>query len=417
MPRIIFTSNYIKPKDRGRARKIKNYVNYIATRPNAEKCATRETDIENYVGYIAKRPRAEKYKSGHALWNGSEEKISLSKVAKEAAEHKGNIWTHVVSLKREDAERLGYNNAEAWRNLVCQKAAEIAKEMKIPLDSFVWYAAFHNEGHHPHIHMMCYSKNPKKGYLTKKGIENLRSSFAKEIFHDEIYHIYEQKDEVRDILKELFDKRLEKALKREFKENEKVELLLFQLAENLKTSKHKKVYGRLDKENRLLVDEIVEEIGKDEKISETYQAWQGLKDEILASYQNKERSKKSLKDETEFRNIKNMVLKAALRISEQEESEENNFLQKQGKEDFSKSNQENSERGNREDNIKSEKEAVQKNGTDKKEYCRSEFLRLMKNISRMIEEDYGRKEQYVKPTDKKLMKKITEKKQAHGQKM
>ena len=226
MAKIIFTARYVKNISKGQ---MKNYVKYIATRPNAERysqpishevsvlqrewiakelkktpklkeecaaeyqayeenpsCQTAEdlihkiaevqmyhgNDMKNYVGYLAKRPRAEFTEQGHALWNDRDEKIDLRKVQKEAAEYQGRIWNFVVSLKREDAQRLGYDNAKIWRNLVTQKSLAMAKEMRIKPENLVWYGAFHNEGHHPHIHIMCYSKDPKEGYLTKKGIEN-----------------------------------------------------------------------------------------------------------------------------------------------------------------------------------------------------------------------------------------------------
>ena len=375
MPRLFFTPRYLKMQ---KPSQVKNYVKYVATRPNAEKFEVnqsqteatehqkkwiekelkahgelkesceqeyedylqnptrenamelinkiveeglaREDSMENYVGYLAKRPRAERGEQGHALWNRSDKEIDLNQVAREAAEHNGNIWTFVLSLKREDAVRLGYDNANMWRELVRGKAPEIAKAMGIPLEHFVWYGAFHNEGHHPHIHLMCYSKNPREGYLDRQNLMKLRSSFANEIFHDELYHIYEQKDEVRDELKNYFDRKLRQAMAMENTDNPKAEALLWELSQKLKTAKHKKVYGRLEKENKILVDEIVKEISKDKKISQAYESWLGLKDDILSTYQNQERARRTLADEPEFRNIKNMVLKSALELSEIDEA-------------------------------------------------------------------------------------------------
>ena len=453
MPRFILTLRYIKMQ---KPIQLENYVNYVATRPNAEtfevnqsqkeaienqkrwienelrthlelkeSCGqeyqdylknptkenasvliekiaeeglTREGSIENYVGYLAKRPRAERGKQGHALWNGSDKEIDLNQVAKEAAEHDGNIWTFVLSLKREDAVRLGYDNANTWRELVRGKAPEIAKAMGIPLEHFVWYGAFHNEGHHPHIHLMCYSKNPREGYLGRQNLMKLRSSFANEIFHDELYHIYEQKDEVRDEVKNYFDRKLKQAMAMEYTDNPKAEALLWELSQKLKTAKHKKVYGRLEKENKILVDEIVKEISKDKKISQAYESWLGLKDDILSTYQNQERARRTLADEPEFRNIKNMVLKSALELSEIDEA-----IKKD-------SEKENHEKVNA-------KESWEER--TKKYYqmqAQKQFLLLMKHISHMIEEDYDRKKQQIH-VDKKLMRKIMEKKEAHGQKM
>ena len=436
MAKIIFTARYVKNISKGQ---IKNYVKYIATRPNSEKysqiisdeiselqsnwiakelkkspklkqecaeeyqayeenpsCKTAENlickiaevniyhgnDIKNYVGYLAKRPRAEFTEQGHALWNDKVEKINLRKVQNEAAEYQGRIWNFVVSLKREDAQRLGYDNAKTWRNLVMQKSLAMAKEMRIKPENLVWYGAFHNEGHHPHIHIMCYSKDPKEGYITKKGIENLRSEFAHEIFHDEFYHIYEQKDEVRKCIYEECRRTLNESLYMENKENLYAQSLLFALANNLKTAKHKKVYGRLAKENKLLVDEIVSEISKDEKINSLYQTWLELKDEVLSFYDGKGYDRHSFSEETEFRNIKNLVLKTALEIN----------------------------------NIQSEI----KNQNEKQiinDIIRNQFLRLLKEVSRVIEEDYEKKENYINVVDKKLYQKILEKKEAHGMKM
>lgn len=427
MPGIIFTSRYLRNAGAGQ---VKNLLNYMATRPNAEKLPNLQSGevtkkqkewiekeikkqptlkslfeyedyvknptkanaseliekiaeqqietaegIENYVGYLAKRPRAERGEQGHALWNGSDEPVSLRRVTQEAARHKGRIWTHVVSLRREDAERLGYDNAEAWRALVKGKSTEIAQEMGIPLEDFVWYGAFHNEGHHPHIHIFCYSKKPKQGYLSNRGIRNLRRSFASEIFHDDLLHIYEQKDEVRKEIKDFFSQELKKASAKSHQANPRAEALLLKLAANLKTAKYKKVYGRLDKENKILVDEIVREISRDKKVSAQYESWLGLKDEILSTYRDSGWARKNLADEPEFRNIKNMALKCALELSEQEIS------------------------------------------SDRRIAAQTAFLRLLKNISRNIEEDFERQKSEVPLTDKKLLRKLLEKKEALGQKL
>lgn len=453
MPRLVFTPRYLKMQ---KPSQVKNYVKYVATRPNAEKFEVdqsqteatehqkkwiekelkahkelkesceqeyedylqnptrenaaelinkiaeeglaREGSMENYVGYLAKRPRAERGKQGHALWNGSDKEIDLNQVAREAAEHNGNIWTFVLSLKREDAVRLGYDQANTWRELVRSKSDEIAKAMWIPTENFVWYGAFHNEGHHPHIHLMCYSKNPKEGYLGRQNLMKLRSSFANEIFRDELYHIYEQKDEVRDELKNYFDRKLKQAMTMEDTDHPKAEALLWELSQKLKTAKHKKVYGRLEKENKILVDEIVKEISKDKKISQVYESWLGLKDDILSTYQNQERARRTLADEPEFRNIKNMVLKSALTLSEMNEA-----IAAEPEEQ------------NRE-TIHPQESREERTKKYYQMQAQKQFLLLMKHISRMIQEDYDRKKQQIH-VDKKLMRKIIEKKEAHGQRM
>jgi len=369
MAKIIFTSRYIK----GNAEAIINFVNYIATRDNAEhfvfandKKVTEKQKawiaerlaetpeltelfeyedymdnpsmtnasrlisriaeskmefggVENYVDYLAKRPRSEKLEQGHALFSGEDKRIDLNKVKKEASEHKGYIWTHVVSLRREDAQKLGYDHAMAWRELVRSKIPEIAENMKIPIENLVWYGAYHDEGHHPHIHLMVYSENSREGYLTEKGIKNMRRTFAKEIFHDEQYHAYVEKDITKKEIQKYFSSEIQKASQLENQSNPKAESLLLQLAKNMKVSKYK-VYGRLDQTNKNLVDRIVAEICKDEKVQRLYEGWLGAKDARSSVYHNTSVTHKTLDQRTEFRDIKNMVVKAAKEIDFSDEA-------------------------------------------------------------------------------------------------
>ena len=120
---------------------------------------------QNFVGYMAMRPGVQK-RGSHGLFNEKDEPIILDRVANEIANHKGNVWSHVISLRREDAIRLGYDNSEAWRQLVMRHISDIAKNQKISLCNLKWYAAFHDTTHHPHIHLLVYSENTKEGFLT-----------------------------------------------------------------------------------------------------------------------------------------------------------------------------------------------------------------------------------------------------------
>ena len=111
---------------------------------------------ENYIGYIAMRPRVEK-SGAHGLFSYSDEPIKLSKVAKEVGNHDGIVWTTIISLRREDAEKLGYDNLPAWKTLLRAKSQDLANAMGIPITDMKWYAAFHNESGHPHVHLVSYS--------------------------------------------------------------------------------------------------------------------------------------------------------------------------------------------------------------------------------------------------------------------
>ncbi len=142
-------------------------------------------DREKYLDYIANRPRVEKFDS-HGLFTAGDEPLILNQVADEISAYTGNVWTPIISLRREDAVRHGYDNASAWKALLSEKAIEIAENLKIHPDHLKWYAAFHNESHHPHVHMVCYSADSKEGYLTKQGIKKMKSALANEIFRQEL---------------------------------------------------------------------------------------------------------------------------------------------------------------------------------------------------------------------------------------
>ena len=219
------TKNLFEYEDYVENKTIKNASEFIsiALEQNLDKIGKRK----NYVDYIASRPRVEKL-SSHGLFTSGDEKIVLSKVAEEIANHQGNVWTPIISLNREDAERTGFDNVESWHNMLSYLAPTIAESLKIPVQNFRWYAAFHNESHHPHVHMICYSINPRDGYLTKKGIEKMKSGLVNNIFKNEMQEIYIEQTKRRDNLKLESKKMLEKLIS-EMKtgtiQNEKIEVL------------------------------------------------------------------------------------------------------------------------------------------------------------------------------------------------
>ena len=269
---------------------------------------------ENYVGYIAMRPRVEK-DGAHGLFS-MEDVVALEKVAKEVAEHKGVVWTTVLSLRREDAERLGYNNATAWKNMLRSKSEDLAKAMGIPLVDLKWYAAFHNEGHHPHVHLISYSIG-QEPYMTERGLQKFKSSFANEIFKQDLYHVFVEqtnyRDELRKIGRERVGELIEKIRTADYK-NETVEQMLSALVEELKNYEGKKVYGYLPKKAKNLVNGIVDEIAKDERIARLYELWYEQKDKIVRTYQDGRAERLPLSRNEEFKTIRNAVVKEALKI-------------------------------------------------------------------------------------------------------
>jgi hypothetical protein len=226
-------------------------------------------DIKHYIDYIAKRPKAERTAGAHGLWNGADEPISLVKVADEVSNRKGAVFTHVISLRREDADRLGYNNAAAWRSLITSKAHVMADAMNIPFEDFKWYAAFHDADSHPHVHVLAYSTGARAGYLSKAGIDKMRSAFATEIFKQDLYNIYDQKTAVRQQLNASADVKVREIAERiraKPYDNVLMEQMILRLSAELRHVRGRKVYGNLkgaDKQTaRNLVDAIVAELGK-----------------------------------------------------------------------------------------------------------------------------------------------------------
>ncbi|WP_313527762.1 MobP3 family relaxase [Anaerotignum sp.] len=275
---------------------------------------------ENYVDYIANRPRVEKL-SSHGLFNGGSDEIVLSKVAKEVAEHGGNIWTPIISLRREDAVSTGFDNAQRWKDYLASYAPTIAESLKIPLKELRWYASFHNESHHPHIHMICYSENPKHGYLDKKGIAKMKSGLVAGIFKSEMTEIYSEQTKRRDVLKAESKKAVEQLI-REISlgnlQNTQAERLLLELAERLKYTNGKRVYGYLPPNIKQLVDAITDTLAHEPIIANTYKLWMTTRNEVIASYRDTVESMLPLSQQKEFKSIKNHIIAEADKLSKGE---------------------------------------------------------------------------------------------------
>ena len=314
-------------KDFPNCNNLLEYKDYLdkPTVENASEFITRvlEANVQSesmggYVRYMASRPGAEKI-AEHGLFSDNGKPIVLSQVEKELNEYEGNVWTHIISLKREDAARLGFDNVQAWQDLLTAKRIEIADSMNIDPENFNWYAAFHNESHHPHIHMVAYSIKPTEAYLSKKGIRNIKSCLAKEIFKNDLIQIYKEQTDIRDKLKanskDIAEKLIENIMKGNF-QNENIERLLFDLNDKLKRTSGKKVYGYLKPEVKFIVNQIVDELEKNENIKSLYALWYEQKDKITSNYTNEKLKRIPLSQNKEFKSIRNMVIKEALKLDE-----------------------------------------------------------------------------------------------------
>ena len=374
MPRLIFKCPHIKGGTSSSASHLGNYVKYMATRDGAERvqweqdqqpateqqkklvaqivrdfplsCGmfeyedyqTSPTQVnasdfitraleenfdraakrKNYIQYIANRPHAQRI-GAHGLFTSADGPLTLSQVAEAVSSHPGTVWLPIISLRREDAARLGYDNAESWRNLLSSYAMEMAQGLKIPWEDFRWYAAFHNESHHPHIHMVCYSADPTKGFLTKQGIADIKSGLAKEIFRNELTELYRQQTQRRDSLNQDAETVMQELLRRMedgTADNPRMEELMTHLADRLRFTSGKKQYGYLKAPLKAVVDEIVDELAKDPRVANAYDLWYQMREEVLRTYRNDLPERLPLSQQKEFKRIKNMVIQEAVRLGE-----------------------------------------------------------------------------------------------------
>ena len=371
MPRLVTKFKYLKPGGNGKS--VGSYARYIATREGVEKIddthrhapATkkqqalierilrdfpeikgiheyedflREQTVGNasefismaieenldavantktYADYIATRPRAERF-GNHGLFTDDGVQVQLCKVSQELNAYKGNVYTAILSLKREDAARLGFDNGSRWRDFLRGQTQTLSENLKIPMDHLRWYAAFHNEGHHPHVHLIAYSTVPGEGHLSKQGMENMRSAFAREIFSQELLFTYQQQTEYRDQLRQQGRESISEIvaeINAGTYQNPQIEELLLRLADRLSRTTGKKVYGYLKADVKAIVDQIVVELAGDENIQKLYDLWYEQREDVLRTYTDTFPERIPQEQNKEFKSIRNAVIQEALKIT------------------------------------------------------------------------------------------------------
>ena len=369
MPKIIVASRYLKPASQGTR---SNLVKYIATRETVQKYSPKKKDMpvtenqqqlifellkinsdgkklpeysdylknpskenaselfselleqsadmiadkEILVKYVAERPGVEKI-GKHGLFSDSDYEIVLSQAQKNISEHQGNVWSHVISLTREDAERLGYTTPEMWRNLIMRHTDDIAKAQNIRLENLRWYAAFHNTAHHPHIHLLVYSTDIKEGFVTENGFEQIKSALANDIFHNELYQVYENQTAVRDKIRSETESMIKNHLSELQNNNQfdpQLEQLVLKLQTQLRNSKGKKVYGYLQPSVKKTVDQIVSQLAQNPVLKKMYEEWCALEQQKYETYTSAVQKFPPLEENKVFKPIKNAVIRTVLEM-------------------------------------------------------------------------------------------------------
>lgn len=372
-----------------------------------------------YADYIATRPRAERFGT-HGLFTDDGVQVQLSKVTEELDSHKGNIWTAIISIRREDAQRLGFNTGTRWRNMLRTQTEALAKNLKISMQNLRWYAAFHNESYHPHVHLIAYSTVENEGYLTQKGVENLRSSFAKDIFKQDLMCVYERRTEhrdklraeARDIVEDLVSK-----INSEIYISASIQHKLLELADRLSKTNGKKVYGYLKPDVKAIVDFIVEELANDSRIKKLYDLWYEQKENTIRTYTDEMPDRISLVNNKEFKSIKNAIIREALKLIPNEDEVES----KENTDEESVSNPfEYEENTSAESVFNSGRGALYPHYSIKtnRNGVAVSSLYLLRYLCNVIQNQLRFEEkQKVQRTDKKLQQKINDKKRDQGLKM
>mgnify|MGYP000850970789 CR=1 FL=1 len=360
---------------------------------------------QKYVDYIATRPTVEKL-AEHGLFTDEGVPIVLSQAAKEISEHRGNVWTHIISLRREDAEWLGYNSVEQWQALLRSQRNIIAANMKIAPENFRWYAAFHNAEQHPHVHMMAFSVDPKEPYLTERGIHEIKASLAKEIFRQDLISIYEKQTEQRDALRQDSRKIVVDIVQQinagEYN-NPVIEDMLRKLSERLKNTTGKKVYGYLKKDIKTIIDTIVDELAKDDRIARLYDLWYEQRFEILHTYTDVMPDKLPLSQNKEFKSIKNAVIQEAMFLTvDRFVNDKLDVAQPAYSELLSESPEQGIHNQKQSSNL----------------HVAESSIRLLYQLSKVFQNKLNDNcKSRISYADKKLKRQIQEKKQAHGMHM
>lgn len=182
--------------------------------------------------------------------------------------------------------------------------------------------------------MMAWSVKPNQAYLSKDGIQQIKSTLTNQIFRQELLHVYEQKSKSRDeLVAEARKAMLElvKAMQEMTCIHPEAERMIWNLSRQLGQVSGKKTYGYLPKPMKKLVDEIVDQMARLPTVDACYQTWWELQCQVEDYYSEAEkRIRPPLSQQKEFRQIKNAVIREAEHIRMNRISFEDEEMQDDG---------------------------------------------------------------------------------------
>ena len=382
-----------------------------------EESFTEDIDPKTYADYIATRPRAERF-GKHGLFTDEGTAVNLEEVSRELNQFGGTIWTAIVSLRREDAKKLGFDRGEQWRDTLRESMDEVAEAFRIRRHCFQWYGAFHNEAHHPHIHLIIYDKE-NNAYLDKEGMERIKSVFAHAIFQDEMLTLEQSKSDSRDALRRRGRDEIEEIIERIHdgsNENVMLQAMILDLSRRLKEHKGKKKYSYLKPLDKKLVDSIVDEIGKIPAVKELYDLWYEKQEALSSIYKTEMLPRLPLSANPAFKTIRNAVISAADELGV---AEEETAAKEEAGEDFEEEEVIDIGGPRKEDYSPThEKISNSRQNYEKKTYEAGKVAltvtRLLNTIGKIFRNQFSDYPQHRTKVDKKIWQKIREKEEAHG---
>ena len=263
---------------------------------------------EKYLKYIAERKGVVRVdKSDHGLFS-DEDHLDINEVMDEIKNHEGNIYTAIISLKREDATRLSYDDPTKWKQLIISNRHRLAESFKINPARLNWYAAYHDAAHHPHIHLVIYSSDPKEGYLSEKGIDNIKSFCVNQIFKNELRYVYKDIDSAK------METKLRSSVS--LKESDSYKMLKKRMdALSLRLDRYysrkggKKLYKYLPKDIKSDINKIIDNLSEVKEVKDAFKEWQRSRTQLISYYNSNKKETRKLSEVKEFNSIKNELIK------------------------------------------------------------------------------------------------------------
>lgn len=164
-----------------------------------------------HLYYIATRKNAVYNEQGGCIFgyynykkiSDNIQKKEVAKYIKSISNAKNNVYRGIISLREDDAIRLGYDKRETWEKMIKKNIQDIAKVLNIPFSRLEYCGVVHYKKGNPHLHYMFWDRSQKinKCYISVYQQNKIRDIITKGIYNEELEEIYKQRDNIKKDLK------------------------------------------------------------------------------------------------------------------------------------------------------------------------------------------------------------------------